>query len=330
MTRSDRQIVDKEILRQEALSWLRRLNTGEATAGDLSEFEEWRATSPAHAREFSEVSLLWTVLGEAAKKATAASVDIRTLETARSERHLSRRALFVGSALVASVAGAMVVRPPMGLWPSFTELAADYRTGTGGHQQIDVTDRVTVQMNTRTSLDLRSEMRIELLAGEAAFTKRDGPDNELVVLAGSGQATANDASFNVRRDIVSRDMGLVRVTCLDGEVRVRCGTGEAAIRKGQQIAYDAHRLSDIATIDTEIVTAWKRGLLIFRRTPLSEVLDEVNRYRSGQIILMDAKLAQRQVVANFRLDRIEDVIEFISKAMNVPTRSLPGGIVLVG
>ncbi len=89
-------------------------------------------------------------------------------------------------------------------------------------------------------------------------------------------------------------------------------------------------MGEIAVVDPEVITAWRRGLLIFRRVPLARLIDEVNRYRSGRIVLIDAQLGRRQVVANFRLDRIDEVVDFIAKAMNIPTRSLPGGIVLVG
>jgi transmembrane sensor len=300
-------------------------------SSDIQELEKWRASSAAHAREFAEAALLWTVLGEAARKAED-SRALRASATTRplTNRHLGRRAFLAGGgAIAASLAGALVVRPPLELWPSFSELAADYRTRTGERQQIAVASHVSVEMNTRTSIDLRSggdgAAQIELLAGEAAIAKRDDTLRELVVLAGNGRAGATKASFNIRKDGSS-----VSVTCLAGEVEVQCRAAVAAIREGQQISYDERGLGAIATIDPEVITAWQRGLLIFRRMPLAQVIDEVNRYRSGRIILLDAKLGQRQVVANFRLDRIDDVIAFMSKAMNVSTRSLPGGIVLVG
>lgn len=333
MNDSNRRNPENEALRVEALAWLRRLNSGEATARDLEELETWRAKSPAHAQEFAGAALLWTVLGEAAQKAEAdrshsprSTVDAFPAGTPR----LARRAFLVGgSALAASAAGALVIRPPLDLWPSFSEFAADYRTRTGERQQIDVATHVSVEINTRTSIDLLATSggatQIELLAGEAAIAKRDDALRELVVVAGSGRAAATRASFNIRKD-----GSLVKVTSINGEVQVRCLNSTATIRDGQQIAYDERGLGEAAVIDPEAITAWQRGLLIFRRASLSNVIDEVNRYRSGRIVLLDAKLGQRQVVANFRLDRIDDVIDFMSKAMNIRTRSLPGGVVLVG
>lgn len=336
MSNSDRYVPENAALREYALAWLRRLNAGEATASDIAELEKWRSTSPAHAREFTEAVLLWDVLAEAAKEAasqavkkTEASYSNRdgTLAFPAGNRRLARRTFLAGgAALAASVAGgALVVRPPFDLWPSLSEITADYRTRPGERRRIEVAAHVSVEMNTRTSIDLQSDAQVTLLAGEVAVAKQGDPVRELVVLAGNGRAAAMAASFNMRKD-----GDVVTVTCTNGEVEVRCGEAVAAVRGGQQVAYDNLTLSEVTTIDPEVVTAWQRGLLIFRRRPLSQVIDEVNRYRSGRIILRNAELGQRQVVGNFRLDRIDDVIDFISKAMNLPIRSLPGGMVLVG
>jgi len=319
---------DRAALRTEALDWLRRLHSGEATPADAEALERWQARSPAHARAFADAALFWGVLGEAAGKAEHDRVV--AMPAPRPDRQLARRGFLVGSAaLAASAAGVLVVRPPLALWPSVAELAADYRTGTGERRQIEIENVAAVELNTRTSLDLRpprdGDPRIELITGEAAVSTRGGADRELVVIAGNGRAASRDASFNIRKDGAA-----VSVSCTAGTVAVTCADRTVAIRVGQQVAYDARGAGEVTAIDPEAITAWKRGLLMFRRAPLSRVIDEVNRYRSGRVILVDAALGQRQIVANFRLDRIEEVVDFMSKAMGIRVRSLPGGVVLVG
>jgi transmembrane sensor len=99
---------------------------------------------------------------------------------------------------------------------------------------------------------------------------------------------------------------------------------------GQQILFNERGMSQVAAIDPEVVTAWQRGLLIFRDEALSRVIEEVNRYRFGKIVLLDNKLGQRRIAANFRLDRIEDVVDFVADVVRAPVRRLPGGVVLLG
>lgn len=316
-------------LRAEAQTWLRRLHGGEATTADTAALAQWRAISAAHNKAFAEASLLWTVLGDAARHAERAHQASAKL--LRPNFAQSRRGFLIGggAALAASAAGVMVVRPPLGLWPSATELAADYRTGTGERRQIEVAQQIAVELNTRTSLDLRpasaAGVSFELLSGEAAVANRPGQAANVTVIAGAGASIASNASFNIRK--TGSD---VRVSCIDGRVDVQCHDRRFALTAGQQIAYGANGNGDVTSADPELVTAWRQGMLMFRRTALADVIDEVNRYRSGRMMLVDSKLAARQVMANFRLDRIDDVIDFIAKAMNLRVRSLPGGVVLVG
>jgi len=315
-------------LRAEAQTWLRRLHSGEATADDVAALERWKVTSPAHAAAFAEASLLWTVLGDAAQQAER---DLAVgQKVVRPNFGASRRGFLIGgAALAASAAGVMVVRPPLGLWPSATELNADYRTGTGERKQVDFARQIAIELNTRTSLDVRpladDSVHLELLSGEAAIGSREGQIVQVTVVAGAGRAIARNASFNIRK--IGEQ---VRVNCIDGRVDVVCHDQSVALMAGQQVAYNASGNGEVVAADPELVTAWRRGMLMFRRAALADVIDEVNRYRTGRIVLMDSALAERQVIASFRLDRIDDVIDFIAKAMNLRVRTLPAGVVLVG
>ncbi len=50
------------------------------------------------------------------------------------------------------------------------ELRADYRTGTGERRRVALADGASVELNTRTSVDLRTDLAIptiELISGEA-------------------------------------------------------------------------------------------------------------------------------------------------------------------
>jgi transmembrane sensor len=330
MTDTDCNILRVETLQDEAHAWLRRLTSGTATHADMDALDQWRGNSPAHARAFAEAALLWDVLGEA----TQVAVDRNPAfgrSAAPTMYRPSRRAFVIGggTALATSVAGLAMIRPPLDLWPSFSDLAADYRTHTGERRQIEVADAVSIEMNTQTSIGRRpvasGVQTIELITGEAAIAKRNDPAREFVVLAGAGRAGASRAVFNIRKAGVS-----VCVTCIEGEVHVQHRQGNIALGDGQQVTYGEDGLGQVVGIDSEIVTAWRKGLLIFRDIPLARVIEEVNRYRPGRIVLLDAGLGRRQVVANFRLDRLEDVVTFVKQVMNAPMRSLPGGIVLLG
>lgn len=82
--------------------------------------------------------------------------------------------------------------------------------------------------------------------------------------------------------------------------------------------------------DPAFVTAWQGGIVIFHSTPVAEVIAEVNRYRSGKIILTNDALGRERFSARFRIENIERVIGQIEQIFGARATALPGRIVLLG
>ncbi len=242
---------------------------------------------------------------------------------------MSRRAVLGGAgALAAAAAIYAIINPPLDLWPSLDELKADYRTATGEQRHLTVAD-IAVQMNTQTSIAIASGAgddldRVRLVAGEASFTVPPRSERALIVLAGGGRTVASRARFDVR-NIAST----VCVTCLDGEVQVQLGAQTTTIGAGRQLSYDETGIRQAVTIDPAEATSWQDGFIVFRYTPLSVAVTEINRYRSGKVILLNAAIGQKAISGRFRIERIDEVLAWIERAAGGSARSLPGGIVLL-
>lgn len=326
MTAGDRSKSELESLRREAWIKLLHLTSGHASKADVAALKIWCAQTPRHAEVFAQVSGRWRVLGAAIENVAQTGHPMRAGTDASARAPIGRRALLVG-ALSASAAGAaiMITRPPMGLWPSLGELAADYRTVTGERRHIALDERASLDMNTRTTLNVRPASgggdQIELIGGEAAFATRSKP---VEVLAGNGRAWADDAQFSVRRN--GSD---ICVTCLEGFVHVQQEGRSATLQKKQQVIYDDRNLGQVQNVDPIIVTAWREGELLFQNERLARVIEEVNRYRPGRIILVNDALGQRRFTAQFKLDRLEVVITQLKATFGARVVSLPGGVVLV-
>ncbi|MCK9917201.1 FecR domain-containing protein [Microbacteriaceae bacterium K1510] len=321
---------DEEKLAREARDWVMRLTSGEATQADAEALREWRSRSKAHRRAFAQANMIWDGLESAAVEAIAL-IPRKAHQPDGLQNIVRRRAVLGGAAAaaVAAVAGYAVVRPPLELWPSLADMTADYRTGAGQQQQITFGRGVQVKLNTRTSVSvLRSAPDqsdgFELLSGEALVNTAPEMMRPFAVVAAQGRTMAGRGRFNLRHDGRS-----VCVTCLEGEARVELADSHASLRTGQQIVYSGEGLGAANSVDIEAVTAWDRGLLIFENVPLSLVIEEVNRYRSGRIIVTNAELGRRPVVGTFRIDRIDDVIPRLQAVFGVQARSLPGGFVLI-
>lgn len=308
-----------DAIRKEAQAWVVRLDSRRATTDDAQAFRRWCAQGREHARAFSQAREVWQGMRPAARR-----VEHSLRETRASEVRPARRA-FLGAALAASV-GYLVVRPPLQLWPSLTELRADYRTGVGEQREVRIDGGLVVQMNTRTRINGMAAdagvAGLELLDGEAEF---QAAVSALRVVAGGGTISARRARFNVRQSGEE-----ICVSCLAGQVDVRKGGVVAALEAGSQLVYGPGGLGAPRRSDAAAVSAWRQRLLVFNQAPLSEVVNEVNRYRPGRLILLSEAIGRSRVQASFAIDRLDDVVALVRDVYGLQVTQLPGGIVLLG
>lgn len=321
--------VDRAALGQEALDWINHISSGEATAEDTAAMMRWRSASPAHAEALRDAARL-------RRRVAAAGGRLRTEPqarwlfapaTGRASPLLDRRRV-IGAVIAASAGGLLLVRPPLGLWPSLDEWDADYRTGIGERRPVEIARGLTLELNTQTSVSRRDDpmaYRLALIAGEVAVDARRS-ERPVVIEAGHGEARAGRAGFGVRL----ADAAMC-VTCTDGEVEVaeRRGAARVTLRSGQQVTLGARGLGGIVPVDVQRVQSWVSGRLIFDNRPLRDVIEEINRYRPGRIILANRALADIPVNAVFRLDRIDDAVAQIREVSNASVMALPAGVVVL-
>ncbi|WP_051334308.1 FecR domain-containing protein [Bradyrhizobium sp. Ai1a-2] len=315
---------ETERLRAEAWTWVLRMTLDEVTQDDIAALRHWCALSPAHAEAFAYANDRWRAFGPAVSKVAKEPAIKRSDPFARRERATMARRAFLGGGLAASTAGLAVasVRPPFGLWPSVSEWTADYSTAPGERRQIALGEHTSLELNTRTSLNIqRAEGRIELVAGEAAVTTQARP---IEIVAADGQIWADAAEFNVR--CVGPE---VSVACFTGAVRVTRAGQTVTVRDKEQVTYGEGGVSSIAMADLARLTSWRTGDLYFEDEPLAAVIAEVNRYRRGRIILIGAGLGQRRFSAHYRLDRLDGIIGQLQAVLGLRITALPGGVVLL-
>ena len=112
-------------VQRQADRWLLRIKTGQATAREVQLLRQWCAARPAHARAFEQSRRDWVELGDVGNACRASAVRVAPAAPAR------RWFLGSGLAFAGTAAVAAVVQPPLGLWPSWSEWRADYRTAAG-------------------------------------------------------------------------------------------------------------------------------------------------------------------------------------------------------
>jgi len=295
-------------LHSEARDWLVLLTSGRATVADARALREWCAQSAEHARAFEEAKRLWHNLQPA-------------VEQMQAPRGFGRRA-FLGGAIAASAAFLLV----RGTIPGgFEGLGADYITEVGQQRRFEPVQGVSLELNTQTRINQRSidngVQGFELVSGEVEVQTARLP---LAMQAGGGWLRASQARFNLRNTDQQ-----VCVTCLDGAVEVDVEGRSMRLESGQQVTYDARQVGSVQSVDTAAVMNWRQQVLLFNGATLSQMIDEINRYRPGMLLLLNRELGQRRVQARFSLDQLAGVALLIRDAYGVKCTELPGGVVVL-
>jgi transmembrane sensor len=303
-------------IEDEATRWVIERDVG-LSPKDRRALEQWLVADPLHQRAFARAESVWGMMGS---DAIQSEIDQRRTVEPRlpgypplgRDRYWRR---WLAPALAASLA--LVMIGAANDWP--TAVYADAMTGTGEQRRVTLDDGSIVQLNTGSAItiDYGSDRRIiHLLKGEAAFTVATDRQRPFTVEAGSGSTTARGTRFIVRHVEDDTEVGVtehsVRVANLSGPDR-----NGVVVKEGQTVRYGAHGITRPETADTDALSAWTRGRLVFVDRPLREVVAELARYHRGYICILDADLGNRRVSGIFRTDDPVAALDTLQRSLGI-------------
>jgi len=318
-----RQVEDTE---RQAHAWLVLLGSGKATAADGQRFQQWCAAHPDNRVAFARARAQWQRIREAGR-----ALEVAPLVRTRADQHrLWTRRAFIGASVAAPACLAVVaaLRPPLGLWPPVSAIAADFHTTTGEHRRINAGAGVEVELDTRTSLSRRTGhagTAVELLEGRASIHTRS--PQPFTLLAGAGRVIAEAGPAWLDARVLDNQ---VNVACLQGAVRIEHPQGRLQLQAGQQIRYDDRSTGDVAEASAADINAWTQGMLVFRRAPLSEVVAEINRYRRGKVLVRGVAAGRIPVSGRFAIADPDATLDQLGMTLGLALRRYPGRLVTLG
>ncbi|WP_371348163.1 FecR domain-containing protein [Ancylobacter sp. IITR112] len=297
-------------LSDEAIEWIVRLHSGHAAPADRAAFGRWRSLSPAHERAALEAESIWQGVG-------APEAGLR--ETAQRRLRVTRRTVIGG---LAAIGGGIALERSGAIPP---RLFADHWTGTGEQRTVTLPDGSSVALNAATALSVdydTDQRRLILYQGQAVFSVAPAPDRPFLVEAEGGTTRALGTVFDV--DIRTR---AVVVSVVEGTVSVSSGgPGQDSVAVGadQRVSYaPGTGVGSIEPADGEAATAWRRGKLIFNHRPLGDVVAEIERHRSGVIVIADPALRGLAVTGVFDLRDPDAILGTIEETLPVRITRLP-------
>lgn len=288
------------LAREEAADWLLRLDRAPADAGDLQQLDAWLEDAPGRQTVYADIKGLWDDLAEVvmAPAAAAPSRPVRFWS-----RPLMRPLMAIAAALLLAFVGVL----------SLVGRGDDsFATEIGGQKLATLEDGSRVTLNTDTQLTVaftEGERRVVLRRGEALFEVAHDAGRPFMVEAGGQRVTALGTIFVVRQD-----GGVIAVTLIEGKVRVTpTGSGEGGhvLAPGERLTFDgAGARLDRPSI--EGVTAWRRGEVVFRDTPVTQAIAEMNRYTRTPIRLT-APPGDRRVNGVFRTNADREFAQLLAE-----------------
>jgi transmembrane sensor len=113
------------------------------------------------------------------------------------------------------------------------------------------------------------------------------------------------------------------------KVTSRSGVVKDRLAEGERLQFSRDRLESAGRIDLQRAAAWHRQRMVFQDRPLAEVVAELDRYRSGKILVIGAAIEKLPITGVFGIADTDVALASIEQSLTVKVRKLPGGLVLL-
>jgi transmembrane sensor len=301
--------------RDEAAQWFVRLQDAELDATERQRFDAWRAESPEHQYEFDVLQGLWSAVDQVPKARLQA-----LCEAPPKRRALVRYA--VAASVVALALG-------FGLFSGLDHpkpYSAEFSTRLGEHRQVALPDGSVMELNSRSVVAVHYEKgrrTVALKQGEAMFSVEHDTRRPFVVAAGAGQVTVTGTRFDVRRD---GDRTRVVVEAGTVQVQGRSPDEGVTLTAGRGTHIDGNgRVAASYAVNSDELTAWRSGKLVFNNALLGDVAREVSRYREQPVRVGSPAVGNLRLTSVFKANDTDALLKALPQILPVALRTLPDG-----
>ena len=301
----------------QAADWLARLGGRPLSREERVDFEDWLHADPAHREAFEEAQAAWNSLGVLRTEPGA----LRKVVPRPKKGRKTATAAFV---LLIALGGARYqLGDPFVLW------SADHHTEPGQIATIQLPDGSVAELgpDSAIALDYDDARRgIRLLRGQAFFAalpQAEAGGRPFTVAAEGGQVTALGTKFQVALSGDGAD-----VTAVEHDIAVTRPSEEqpfarVVLTPGHHVHFTESGIGGVGTADLDSELSWRQGVLVFDAVPLRDVVERLNRYRRGRIVIANGDLADRQVSGVFQTNELTDVVDTITAELGARAVSAP-------
>ncbi len=284
---------------EQAVHWLLEMQQGQLSPRQQLAWQQWLDAHSEHRRAWEHIQRVNSRLRGLSSPLAHAALNA---PKSGSRRQALKLLLILGAG--SAVTWGVREHNPL---PS---LLADYRSPLGQRRKISLGSGGLLQLNTASAADVRDGGLIRLLEGEMYLSATQSFE----VQTAHGVLKAQGARLNVRQFAERTQVALF-------EGRVELITQKRApmlLPVARQLSFGETTISEAKSLDANS-GAWTDGMLIAAHMRLGDFLDELSRYRRGQISC-DAQVADLLISGTYPLDDSERILDLLQISLPVKVR----------
>ena len=330
MEEHNAEISDQARAEKEAIAWFTRMN-GKPSRSDKQNFLAWQQLNPENEAAFRSISALWS-------SSVAPGAEIAREEASSLAGHLSRikdirKRRKSGSKAVVGTLVLLFALGIGGVWlekPNFwQDFNADYVSARGETRQVLLDDGSSVLLEADTAIEVNLDdnaRQVKLLRGTAYFDVRPS-SVPFIVEAANERSRVLGTAF----DVALNDAG-VEVTLEHGSLRVEVtnSSEQVVLKPGEAVAYSDKGLSTPHNVDIGDALSWHDGRFVFNNAALKDVLQKIERYRHGRIIVMGSALGAQRISGSFSLKDTDAALSSLQTSVGFNMHKLSESLVVIG
>lgn len=205
-------------------------------------------------------------------------------------------------------------------------------TGHGDHALVVLPDGSSITLNANSSLkypeEFDDDVRKVTLIGEAFFDIQKDENKPFIVQTEHLKVRVIGTSFNIKS--YPKDEK-TETTLVTGKVEILQKKKKASIvlKPSQRAIFDKKK-NDIKVdkVDSKNIVAWQDGKLIFDKTPLKQVVLDLNRKYNVEFVITSDILLQYKYTGEFDNLKLEEVLELLKISSPIKYRYLNNKIML--
>jgi transmembrane sensor len=300
-----------------AIAWEVHLRSGEVTAEDRSDFNAWRAASPANENAWNALQTKLKPVQTLASRHPAAGRE--ALLTSDESRRRALRAGLGGTLGLAACAffGYRVVHQ--------FGYDAQFRTGTAQQESIALNSNIGALLEAGTSVYAQSGLQEASWRINSGRMLIDALHNQQLfsVMSDQGRVQARNARFSIgvfdTDTVVAMDQGHGILTLRDGATR--------PIAQGEVVSFSAATVERVSE-SISAAMAWTSGLLVASDESVGDVVSVLRRYRHG-VIRVSSDAAQRHVSGVFSLKDPNGALQQLADSLSLKIQTYGNFLVLI-